>query len=233
MSTILKLAVALFLLSACSVVRNPTPLDYPGAQATATPVEDYRIQIGDQLDVKFFYHPELNEQVTVRPDGRISLQLVQEIKVVGMTPPQVTEKLTKVYSAELDRPSITVIVKAFNAQRVFVDGEVYKAGLVTMLGPMTVLQSISQGGGFKDTAKTSEVVVIRRIADNKVLPMVVNLDNAINGTDMRQDILLLPNDIVHVPKSTIADINVWIDQYIRKNIPVPFSVGLGFGFGNN
>ena len=227
MSLMVKMLVAMFLLSACSVVRNPTPLDYPGVQAVAVPTDDYRLQIGDQLDVKFFYHPELNESVTVRPDGRISLQLVQEIKVVGMTPPQLTEKLTKAYSAELDKPSITVIVKTFNAHRVFVDGEVYKAGFVSLIGPMTVLQSISQGGGLKDTARTNEVIVIRRVAENKVASLVVNLDYAIDGTDMRQDILLQPNDIVFVPKSPIANVDVWVDQYIRRLIPIPFGMGYG------
>jgi protein involved in polysaccharide export with SLBB domain len=153
--------------------------------------------------------------------------LVQEIKVVGMTPTQLTEKLTKAYSAELDKPSITVIVKTFNTHRVFVDGEVYKAGLVPLIGPMTVLQSISQGGGLKDTARTNEVIVIRRVAENKVASLVVNLDYAIDGTDMGQDILLQPNDIVFVPKSPIANVDVWVDQYIRRLIPVPFGVGYG------
>lgn len=227
MSNIVKMFIVILFLSACSMVRNPTPLDYPGVQAVAIPTDDYHLQIGDQLDVKFFYHPELNESVTVRPDGRISLQLVQEIKVVGMTPTQLTEKLTKAYSAELDKPSITVIVKTFNTHRVFVDGEVYKAGLVPLIGPMTVLQSISQGGGLKDTARTNEVIVIRRVAENKVASLVVNLDYAIDGTDMGQDILLQPNDIVFVPKSPIANVDVWVDQYIRRLIPVPFGVGYG------
>ncbi|RII27117.1 MAG: sugar transporter [Geobacter sp.] len=230
MSTIVKMLITLLLLSACSVVRNPTPLDYPGVQAAAVPAEDYHLQIGDQLDIKFFYHPELNDSVTVRPDGRISLQLVQELKVVGLTPQQLTEKLTKAYSAELEKPSIAVIVKAFNAQRVFVDGEVYKPGLVSMIGPLTVLQSISQGGGLKDTAKADEVIVIRRVGENKVTSMVVNLKLVLDGTEIRQDILLQPNDIVYVPKSTIADVNVWVDQYIRKNIPVPFGISYGIGF---
>lgn len=231
MSTIVKMFITILLLSACSnVVRNPTPLDYPGVQAAAVPAEDYHLQIGDQLDIKFFYHPELNDSVTVRPDGRISLQLVQELKAVGLTPQQLTEKLTKAYSTELEKPSIAVIVKAFNAQRVFVDGEVYKAGLVAMIGPMTVLQSISQGGGLKDTARTNEVIVIRRVAENKVASLVVNLDKALDGTDVSQDILLQPNDIVYVPKSTIADVNVWLDQYIRKNIPIPFGISYGIGF---
>ena len=87
-------------------------------------------------------------------------------------------------------------------------------------GLMTVLPAISQAGGVKDTARTTEVIVIRRGADNKPLVIAVNLDKAIDGTDMSQDIILRPFDIVYVPKSPIANVNKWVDQYIRKNLPI-------------
>jgi protein involved in polysaccharide export with SLBB domain len=109
-----------------------------------------------------------------------------------------------------------------------VDGEVTKSGMVTLVGFTTVLQAISQAGGVKDTARTTEVIVIRRGADNKPLVIPVNLDKAIDGTDMGQDIVLRPFDIVYVPKSPIANVNKWVDQYIRKNIPISISTGFGF-----
>ena len=93
-------------------------------------------------------------------------------------------------------------------------------GLVPLVGYMTVLQAISQAGGVKDTARITEVIVIRRGADNKPLVIPVNVKKAIDGADMSQDIILRPFDIVYVPKSAIANVNVWVDQYIRKNIPV-------------
>jgi protein involved in polysaccharide export with SLBB domain len=220
----------LFFLFACApVVKNPILITSPGNQ-TARPYteQEYRVQVGDQLDVKFFYNPELNEQVTVRPDGRISLQLVHEIMVAGLTPAQLTDLLTKKYAPELKRPEITVIVRSFGAHKIYVDGEVTKPGMVPLIGFMTVLQAISQAGGMKDTARTSEVVIIRRGENNEPLVSRVNLRRVINGTDMSQDITLKSFDIVYVPRSPIANVNVWVDQYIRKNIPI--STGFGYTF---
>jgi polysaccharide biosynthesis/export protein len=214
----------LFLTACATTTRNPVLP--PAASSPPAVVAEYRIQSGDQLDVKFFYNPELNEQLIVRPDGRISLQLANDIMAAGLTPLELTDRLKKKYSVEISKPEITVIVRTFSYQRVFVDGEVNKAGLVPLTEPMTVLQSISQAGGIRDTAWISGVIVIRRTLDNKLDVMQLNLEKAIDNSDMSQDVALKANDIVYVPKTTIANINVWVDQYIRRNLPI--TPGLGF-----
>ena len=190
--------------------------------------KEYRIQPGDLLDIKLFYNPELNEQLTVRSDGRITLQLINDIVAAGLTPAELTAVLTKAYAGELSNPRVAVIVKTSLADRVYVDGEVHRAGPVNLTGPTTVLQSISQAGGMKESAEINEIVVLRRTEDRKLTVIRVNLENALRGADATQDIMLSPNDIVYVPKSTISNINTWIDLYIRKNIPLP--VGLGYSF---
>ncbi len=199
----------------------------PAAAQAATIEPEYRISIGDQLDIKFFYNPELNEQVIVRPDGRISLQLIPEVVANGLTPAALTRHLTEQYSKDLKQPQLTVIVRAFGAQRVFVDGEVGRPGLIPILGEMTALQAISQAGGMKETARTGDVIIIRRGAANKPTAFVVDLKKAHNGTDLSQDVSLAPADIVFVPRSHIANLNVWVDQYIRKNIPIPITLQYG------
>ena len=199
------------------------------AQAAAPPPDqEYKIQVGDQLDIKFFYNAELNEQVIVRPDGRISLQLVQEIVAAGLTPSELMKVIVEKYSAELKKPEVTVIVRSFGAQKIYVDGEVNKPGMVPILGLMTALQAISQAGGMKESAQVSEVLIIRRGAGNRPMAFPVNLDKALDGTDMSQDIALAPFDIVYVPRSAIANVNVWVDQYIRRNIPIPISLQYTF-----
>src|SRR4030042_5045931 len=100
--------------------------------------------------------------------------------------------------------------------------------MVPLVGTVTLLQALSQAGGVKDSARTTEVIVIRRGGDNKPLTIPINLDKAIDGTDMGQDIALRPFDIVYVPKSPIANVNKWVDQYIRRNIPISISTGLGY-----
>lgn len=215
--------IALMLTACATTVNNPAPVQSSVLVSDAT-TQEYRIRAGDLLDVKFFYNSELNEQVTVRPDGRISLQLANDLMAGGLTPAELTEQLKKKYASEIDNPEITVIVRSFSYQRIFVDGEVYKAGLIPLVGQMTVLQSITQAGGKKDTAYLKGVIVIRRTPGDKLVTMQLNLEDALDNTDMTQDIALLPNDIVFVPKSTIANVNVWVDQYIRRNIPVSMGV---------
>ncbi|HEY3423790.1 MAG TPA: polysaccharide biosynthesis/export family protein [Negativicutes bacterium] len=222
----LNLILIVLMLSGCAArVNNPVLLPLP-TQSPSAIVKDYQIQAGDSLEVKFFYNPELNELVVVRPDGRISLQLANEILVAGLTPAELTEQLRKRYAADIDKPEITVFVRTFTSQRIFVDGEVNRAGLVALSAPMTILQSISQAGGFKDTASPGDVIVVRRNNDNKLITIQADLSKALDNTDIAQDLVLLPNDIIFVPKSPIANVNVWIDQYIRRNIPIPFSYSL-------
>lgn len=138
--------IALMLTACATTVNNPAPVQSSVLVSDAT-TQEYRIRAGDLLDVKFFYNSELNEQVTVRPDGRISLQLANDLMAGGLTPAELTEQLKKKYASEIDNPEITVIVRSFSYQRIFVDGEVYKGGLILLVGQMTVLQSITQAGG--------------------------------------------------------------------------------------
>jgi len=226
MATLTSLVFVMLLTSCNTATKIPPPMVHPETQADLQTEQEYRIRIGDQMSIKFFYNPGLNEQVTVRPDGRISLQLVHEVVAVGLTPAELTDFLTAKYATEIKDPEIAVIIRSFSAQKVFVGGEVNKPGLLDLLTSMTVLQSISLAEGFKDTARIKEILVIRRKADNKTQILPINLDDVIKGIDNRQDIILLPYDIVYVPRSKIANVNQWVDQYIRKNIPIPFSYSL-------
>ena len=209
----------LFLLGCAPVVVSPAPLP-----ATQGHPSEYRIQPGDQMDVKLFYNPDLNESVTVRPDGRVSLQLAHEILAAGLTPAELVQVLKQSYARELDHPEITVILRTFEGQRVYVDGEVNKPALVPLSAAMTVLQSIAVAGGLKDSARTSEIAIIRRGPEGKPLVFAVDLTRVLDGTDTGQDVALMPFDVVYVPKSAIANVNVWVDQYLRKNVPVSFGL---------
>jgi polysaccharide biosynthesis/export protein len=217
---IILFVISLSLAACTTSVRSSSPISSTAEQIPSYTAQEYKIQVGDQLDIKFFYNSALNEQVTVRPDGRISLQLVHEIMAAGLTPAQLTDLLTKKYVSELDNPEITVIVRSFSGQRVFIDGEVNKPGMLNLIVPMTVLQSISEAGGVKDTAERKQILIIRRGLNNKPVVLIVNMEKVIDGTETSQDLHLLPSDIVYVPKSSIANLNVWVDQYLRKNIPI-------------
>jgi protein involved in polysaccharide export with SLBB domain len=221
------------LLMACSHAVKETPSS-PTAelQKAPLPAEAYRIQAGDQLDIKFFYNKDLNEQVTVRPDGRISLQLVKTVVAAGLTPEQLTDQLTKAYGAHLKDPEVAVIVRSFTSQRVYVDGEVGKPGLIPLAGPTTVRQAISEAGGFLYTGNTTDVLLIRRGPGDQALAMMVNMQKVLDGTDLSQDIYLKPFDIVYVPKTAITNANLWIEQYLTRMVPrIGFTAAFPVGSG--
>jgi protein involved in polysaccharide export with SLBB domain len=185
--------------------------------------QEYTIEIGDEFDIKSYYNPELNEHVIVRPDGRISLPLINEIQVVGKTPEQLATELTNRYSSEFKQPQVSVILRTFGAQKVYVAGQVNKPGMINLVGPLTALQAVALAEGFTDVARTGEVVVIRRGQDNRPVATTVDLKSVSNGSDPKADLLLQPYDIVYVPRSRIGNVNRWVNQYIRQNIPIPFS----------
>lgn len=182
-----------------------------------TPVQTqqiYTIQPMNQLDIKFFYNPELNETITVRPDGKISLQLIDEIHAAGLQPSELDKKLTDLYSRELRKPVLTVIVRSFTRQRIYVGGEVNTPGLIVLPVGMTALQAVFQSGSFMETADPSETLVIRKGENDQPIPLQIDLTAVMNATAAGTDIQLQPDDIVYVPKSAIANVNKFITEYI-------------------
>jgi protein involved in polysaccharide export with SLBB domain len=203
-----------------SVELGETALPAPGLQP-------YRIQPGDELDIKFFYNPELNEIVTVRPDGMISLQLIDEVKVADLEPAELDNILTQKYSKELRKPVITVIVRTFSRQRVFVGGEVQRPGLITLAPGMDPVQAVMLAGGLRETASPASAIVIRKGADNKPVPIRFNLNSHMQGISETAEFQLQPDDVVFVPKSSIAQLNKFVDEVIRG---VLMFNGWAFGF---
>jgi protein involved in polysaccharide export with SLBB domain len=103
-----------------------------------------------------------------------------------------------------------------------VSGEVEKPGEMRLTGTLTALQAVAMAAGFKDTARLTQAIVIRRNPDRTPLVIPLNLKQALDGTDVGQDIDLMPYDVLYVPKSTLANVNKFVDQLIRKNIPLNF-----------
>jgi len=202
------------------------------AASSSTEPAPYIIQPGDQLDIKFFYNPELNETLTVRPDGMISLQLVDEVQAAGLEPSQLDDELTIMYAQELKKPMITVIVKSFGGQRIFIGGEVNRQGLITISGNMTPLQAVLNAGGFKETASPENAIIIRKGSGNKPVPIAMNLADAMQGKTSSADFLLQPDDIVFVPKSAIAKANKFVNQYVEQ-LFLFGGVNLGFTYELN
>jgi protein involved in polysaccharide export with SLBB domain len=186
--------------------------------------QSYRIRVGDALDVRFYKTPELNvEKVPVRNDGRISLDLIGDIQAAGLGTDELSASLRSAYSKELEDPRVAVIVREFGGQ-VFVGGEVGKPAALKYAEGMTALQAIQSVGGFNDRASLENVILIRRTTD-RYEGYRLFLKQALSGDDYTQDVALRPNDVVFIPKSRIANVNLLVEQYITKNIPtIPIGI---------
>lgn len=199
-------------------------------QSVAAPIQsqrsvpsEYRINTGDELDLRFFYTPDLNNTVTVRPDGKINLPLVGEVRAAGLTTAQLSQNLKALYADQVIRADVAVNVHGFPNMRVFIGGEVGKPGAQPLSGQVSLLQALMVAEGMKETADTSRVIVVRRDENNQPQVFSVNVNRAFSGDDASQDILLQPYDVVLVPRTGIANVNLWVDQYIRKNLPINFN----------
>jgi len=198
----------------------------------AEPIADYRLRPGDKVEIKFFYHPSLNEGLMIGPDGKISLQLIDEVLAAGLTASQLDEVLTKGYAKYLENYEIAVIVREYSGLRAFVGGEVKSPGFVSLKGNLSVLQSIFQRSGFKETAKPENVIVVRKGPDNRPVAMVVDVGAVMSGERTENDIYLMPSDIVYVPKTSIAKAGKFVDQYLRRVLMVDRIVrGAGSALG--
>ena len=158
---------------------------------------DYVIGAEDVLTV-VFWPDETSYDVLVRPDGRISLPLLNDVDVAGLTPDQAREKLQKGSLKFVEEPVVTVVVKQINSRKVYISGEVGRPGSYPLVGPMRILQLISLAGGFKEFAKSSHIVIVRMDgAQQATYPF--NYDDVRNGKNLAQNILLKPGDTVIVP----------------------------------
>ena len=204
--------LSMVFLTACnSVGTEAVPVDLakfpnmniPHMLANGGKSKDYLIQPGDELSIKFYFNPELNEEnLVVRPDGNISLQLVHEVPAASQTPMKLKEILTKKYDGHLNSPEIAVIVRTIKAPtKIYVGGEVRSPGEFEMVSSMTVLQAIALAQGMSPKASESNVLVIRRTQLNEPSTIRLNLKAALAGEDLSQDISLHPYDYVYVPES--------------------------------
>lgn len=216
------LTAALLVLAGCSSdfsgIKPLSTTEAPQALA-ATGLAPYRIQIGDVLDIKFRLNPELNETVTVRPDGMISTAVVEDMQAYNLTVKDLNHALKVFYKSELKDPKISTVVRSFAPTRVYVGGEVVSPGEFVVMGPaLTLTQAITRAGGIKNSAKPDKVLVFRRGAGEKGEVFIADYDGATQGGDPAKDARLAPYDVVFVPKNGAAIAYKEYDQYFKQYV---------------
>ena len=207
----------------------PTPENLAALAPPAPPraTDEYRIQSGDELHVRFTFQPEMSEQIPVRPDGRISLATTGEIVATGLTPTELERVVAQKSEHRLKNPEVVVVVTKIAEQRVYVGGEVMKPGYVTLLAGMTPLQAVVQTGGFRQTAKMDSVLLLTPGAGGKFSAARMDMEQVV-ADGVPERVRLHPGDVVYVPATWIADMNVVVDQYVRGLIPALPRVGVGY-----
>jgi polysaccharide export outer membrane protein len=171
------------------------------AKASVTPATtDPQYQIGpeDVLDISVWKEPDVSRVVPVRPDGRISLPLINDVQAAGNSPQQLAKAISEKLRKYLNEPQVTVIVTQINSQRVFVVGEVLRAGAFPLIPGMTVLQALSSAGGFTTFADVKKIHVMR-LRDGKHIELPFNYREVLKGDNADQNIKLEPGDTVVVP----------------------------------
>ncbi len=200
----------------------------------------YTLGIGDVIAVKFFYNSELNDEVPIRPDGKISLNLIDDVKAAGLTPAELDALITEKYAYLLkteNAPAVTVMVKEYKvpelsvtlrasaSQKVYLGGEVAKPGMITIQGTLRSLDALILAGGALKTAQLNNVLLIRNNGSQKPDPHIIDLNKIISGELM--DVRLKPYDIVYVPKTTIEQVDQFM-QHIYHIIPVSALFGVQY-----
>jgi polysaccharide export outer membrane protein len=173
-------------------------VDSKAAPIPATTDPTYVIGPEDMLDISVWKEPDVSRVVPVRPDGRISLPLINDVQAAGFSPQQLAGSVTEKLRKYLNEPQVTVIVTAINSQRIFVVGEVLRAGAFPMLPGMTVLQALSSAGGFTTYADVKKIHVMRR-RNGKQVELPFNYREVLKGDNPDQNIKLEVGDTIVVP----------------------------------
>ena len=172
------------------------PAGVPAPVLAAIP--DYLIGAEDVLAIVFWRDKEMSTEVAVRPDGKITLPLLNEIRAAGLTPAQLKDLLVEESKKFVEDPNVTVVVKQINSRRVFITGEVGKPGPYPLMAPTTVMQMLVVAGGLRDYAH-SEKIAIMRTENGKPTSYRFNYKEFVKNKNLKQNIDLKPGDTIIVP----------------------------------
>jgi polysaccharide biosynthesis/export protein len=215
--------VACFLL-ACA---KPTVLPPP----PPPPVLDYVVEVGDTLGIRVLGESSFDDRLKVGPDGRIAVAPIGSVEAAGKTVSQLDAILRERLARYVRKPHVTVFVREFANINVYVGGEVKRPGLIPLRSGMTSLMALFAAGGFRDTAQKEQVIVLRNAAAGRERIWTLDAPQVLAGRVA--DVTLEPYDVIFVPKSTIARVNLAVEQYIKRMLPFSLFANAGYAFVPN
>jgi len=187
------------LVSEASQGQKTDPKVSTGSSATpATTDGEYKIGAQDVVQIDVWKEPEITRTIPVRPDGKISLPLLNDVQAAGLTAMELSGRIREGLTKFLTNPQVTVTVTAINSRRVYLTGEVARTGALPLLPNMTVLQALSSAGGFTPFARMGDIYILR-IENGKQTKYPFHYKDVVKGKRPEENILLQPNDVIVVP----------------------------------
>jgi polysaccharide export outer membrane protein len=193
-----QLTTALVLVSSVSAAAQSAKPSSPPAATTSRIYSDYLIGPEDVLGILFWRDKELSGDVTVRPDGIITILLVGEVQAVGKTPPLLAAEIQQAAERYLTEPNVTVIVRQINSRRIYITGEVNRPGAYLLAGPLTVMQVIALAGGVREFAVLDSITILRE-ERGKTRALKFNYEDVARGRRLEQNFELQPGDTIIIP----------------------------------
>ena len=186
-----------------------------GMSQLLTRDQPYRLQPSDQLQLSYRYTPEYDESLTIQPDGMVSIRLIGSVKIGGLTLDEAHAAILSQLNTRLNDPDISLTLHDFVKPSYTVVGQVTSPGKFEMHGTITALDAIAMAGGFKDSAKHSQVILFHRIDSDTARTRILNMKKLMNPKhpELEEDVTLEPGDLLVVPKnkvSKIADYVHWV-----------------------
>jgi polysaccharide export outer membrane protein len=207
-----------------SAAQKPYSADAAATTTTIPPQPgSYRFTPGDTVLIRFFFNPELNDEAQIRPDGHLSMLLIGDINFASRTVEDVTGELEQRYRSEVKTPRVTVQVRSYAAQKVFVSGEVLRPGVVSLIGGQDLTSAVAEAGGVKQTGKARSWILVRRGAGGQLLTRNISFQKGNPSYERLQ-----PFDLIIVPPRAITRVDRFVDEYIRQVLPGNLEAGFQY-----
>lgn len=198
---------------------DPTEVNRAGMMPWSDAVPAYRLNPGDKIRVFYQRTPELNETAVVGPDGMVGLRPAGRVPALGKTLAEMDVTIARAATRMLSLPIVDVVLDEAAGAVVYVGGSVREAGVYPLVGRVGVLEAIVRAKGFDPEARMTQVVLIRRNAQDRPMLRTIDVRNFVSTVILDDDVPLVAGDIVFVPRSKIAELDLWIDQFINRVLP--------------
>jgi protein involved in polysaccharide export with SLBB domain len=197
---------------------NAQPVTVVAGTAAGTDTS-YRLQIGDSIGMFFLAFPDLNDTVTIGPDGHVAPRLTGDFPLAGMTITEATKEFNDRYDKVLNHPGVSITIRSYALQQVFVSGEVNSPGVIRSSVPLTAAGAIAQAGGVKlATARAHGALLLRRRPDGAIVYYKLEFHGDLPGGD--GDPILRTNDLVYVPRTPIAAVADFVQANLTRIVPL-------------